>query len=83
MDAAEIEAKDLLPVSKTVEIKVIEEDREKTFTLCREQIIECSPYFEAAFTGSFREADDGFIELRDTEIETFETFFGWLRHWGP
>lgn len=37
-----------------------------------------SDYFRAAFNGSFTEATEGRIELRDVDLEVFENFHAWL-----
>jgi hypothetical protein len=50
----------------------------KTFTASKEKITAISPYFEVAFNETFCEAQDGFVELHDTDFETFEEFVVWF-----
>ncbi|KAF2437307.1 hypothetical protein P171DRAFT_450118 [Karstenula rhodostoma CBS 690.94] len=70
-----------------VKIKVVEEVHDEnertianqhTFTVSKEKITAASPFFAAAFNGPFREAQDGCVELHDTDMETFEEFVVWL-----
>ncbi|RDI85214.1 hypothetical protein Vi05172_g4797 [Venturia inaequalis] len=59
-------------------IVTIEAGQDKQqFTVHKDLIVACSPYFKAAFEGAFREAKEKSIQI-DDEPETFQFFLDWL-----
>jgi hypothetical protein len=60
-------------------IVTVEIGSEKTpFTVHKDLLTACSPYFKAAFEGPFREARDKSIPISDVEPKTFQLFLDWL-----
>ncbi|TID13699.1 hypothetical protein E6O75_ATG01677 [Venturia nashicola] len=59
-------------------IVTIEVGTEKVaFTAHKDLLVACSPYFEAAFNGSFREANEKSIQI-DAKPKIFQVFLDWL-----
>jgi hypothetical protein len=48
------------------------------FTAHKDLLIACSPYFKAAFEGSFREAKEKSIHISDVHPTAFQHFLDWL-----
>ncbi|KAF2491103.1 hypothetical protein BU16DRAFT_621758 [Lophium mytilinum] len=51
---------------------------EKAYIIHLDLLIHYSEYFRAAFTGSFKEAEDKKISLSDVKKSTFDRFVDWL-----
>jgi hypothetical protein len=54
-----------------VTVRVGEEPRAADFQVCRELLTSVSPYFQGAFDGKFREADEGRVALTDITEQIF------------
>lgn len=60
----------------TVTIEVGQE--KKAYSIYEDLLTHCSGYFRAAFTGSFKEAEEKQLHLEDVTRETFDAFVDWL-----
>ncbi|CAN9306467.1 unnamed protein product [Alternaria sp. RS040] len=58
--------------------KVVVGPEALSFTVHLDLLIHHSPFFRAALTGSFKEADEKLVTLPDTASNTFELFVHWL-----
>ncbi|KAF2809743.1 uncharacterized protein BDZ99DRAFT_571505 [Mytilinidion resinicola] len=52
--------------------------KKKAYTIRLDLLVHYSEYFRAAFTGSFKEAEEKKIHLSDVEESTFDYFMDWL-----
>ncbi|QDS76447.1 hypothetical protein FKW77_004561 [Venturia effusa] len=60
-------------------IVTVEIGPDKTpFTAHKDLLVACSPYFKAAFEGSFREASEKSVHIADVKPSTFQHFLDWL-----
>ncbi|KAH0363124.1 hypothetical protein KCU65_g7599, partial [Aureobasidium melanogenum] len=59
-------------------VTIIVGSSKESFSIHKDLLVFYSDYFRAAFNGSFTEATEGRIELRDVELEVFQNFHSWL-----
>jgi hypothetical protein len=60
--------------------KVVVGRKAQSFTVHLDLLTYHSPFFRAALTGSFKEAEKKLVTLSETYVETFELFVHWLYH---
>jgi hypothetical protein len=56
----------------------LEDNSSRTFTLHKNLICMHSDYFRKAFTSTYKEGNDGHMNLPEDWPESFEVFYGWL-----
>ena len=63
----------------TITVGVVEEqDASRTFTIHKNLICQHSDYFRKAFSASYKEGNDGHMNLPGDWPESFEVVYGWL-----